>query len=58
MGRMYLPSYRSGTEKVAELRRTYSPGQVLPAIYGCNGLVDIQTIDQILRGEEPSGHVA
>jgi hypothetical protein len=49
MGRMYLPSYRAGTEKVAELRRTYSPGQVLPAIYGCNGLVDIQTVDQVLK---------
>jgi hypothetical protein len=58
MGRMYLPSYRAGTEKVAELRRTYSPGQVLPAVYGCNGLVDIQTIDQVLKSEKPSGHVA
>ena len=51
MGRMYLPSYRAGTEKVAELRRTYPPGKVLPVIYGCNGLVDIQTIDKILQGE-------
>src|ERR1022692_2266311 len=58
MGRMYLPSYRAGTEKVAELRRTYSPGQVLPAVYGCNGLVDIQTIDQILKDEKASGHIA
>jgi len=58
MGRMYLPSYRAGTEKVAELRRTYAPGQVLPAIYGCNGLVDIQTIDQILKDEKASGHAA
>jgi hypothetical protein len=46
---MYLPAYRSGTEKVAELRRTYPPARVLPAIYGCNGLVDIQTIDQVLQ---------
>jgi hypothetical protein len=50
LGRMYLPAYRSGTEKVAELRRTYPPARVLPAIYGCNGLVDIQTIDQVLQG--------
>jgi hypothetical protein len=50
LGRMYLPAYRSGTEKVAELRRTYPPARVLPAIYGCNGLVDIQTIDDVLRG--------
>jgi hypothetical protein len=49
LGRMYLPAYRSGTEKVAELRRTYPPARVLPAIYGCNGLVDIQTIDQVLQ---------
>ena len=49
LGRMYLPAYRSGTEKVAELRRTYPPARVLPAIYGCNGLVDIQTIDQVLK---------
>ncbi|MGA3265088.1 MAG: hypothetical protein ABSC47_13705 [Terracidiphilus sp.] len=49
LGRMYLPAYRSGTEKVAELRRTYPANRALPAIYGCNGLVDIQTIDQILK---------
>jgi hypothetical protein len=48
LGRMYLPAYRSGTEKVAELRRTYPANRVLPAIYGCSGLVDIQTIDQVL----------
>jgi len=28
-GRMYLPAYRSGTEKIAELRRTYPAGKVL-----------------------------
>jgi hypothetical protein len=50
LGRMYLPAYRAGTEKVAELRRSYPAEQVLPAIYGCNGLVDIQTIDQVLKG--------
>ncbi len=49
LGSMYLPAYRSGTEKVAELRRTYPPARVLPAVYGCNGLVDIQTIDQVLQ---------
>jgi hypothetical protein len=48
LGRMYLPAYRCGTEKVAELRRTYPADRVLPAIYGCNGLVDIQTVDQVL----------
>jgi hypothetical protein len=49
LGRMYLPAYRAGTEKVAALRRTYPAAKVLPAIYGCNGLVDIQTIDQVLK---------
>jgi hypothetical protein len=45
LGRMYLPAYRAGTEKVAELRRKYPAARVLPALYGCNGLVDIETID-------------
>jgi hypothetical protein len=50
LGRMYLPAYRSGTEKVAELRRSYPAEKVLPALYGCNGLVDIQTVEQALKG--------
>jgi hypothetical protein len=49
LGRMYLPAYRCGTEKVAELRRTYPADHVLPALYGCKGLVDIDTIDQVLK---------
>jgi hypothetical protein len=49
LGRMYLPAYRAGTERVADLRRSYPAEHVLPAIYGCNGLVDIQTIDQVLK---------
>jgi len=49
LGRMYLPAYRCGTEKVAELRRAFPADRVLPAIYGCNGLVDIHTIDQVLK---------
>jgi hypothetical protein len=49
LGRMYLPAYRSGTEKVAELRRCYPAKQVLEAIYGCNGLVDIVTVEQMLK---------
>jgi hypothetical protein len=48
LGRMYLPAYRCGTEKVAQLRRAYPAGKVLPVLYGCRGLVDIQTIDQVL----------
>jgi hypothetical protein len=50
LGRMYLPAYRCGTEKVAELRRTYPANKVLPVLYGCSGLVDIDTIDQVLKG--------
>jgi hypothetical protein len=50
LGRMYLPAYRSGTERVAELRRTYPAERVLPALYGCNGLVDIETVEQMLGG--------
>ncbi len=43
MGRMYLPCYRAGTEKVAELRRRHAPADLLPAVYGVRGLVDIVT---------------
>ncbi len=50
LGRMYLPAYRAGTDKVAELRRKHPAAKVLPVLYGCNGLVDIETIDQLLKG--------
>jgi hypothetical protein len=49
LGRMYLPAYRAGTERVAQLRRNYPAKLVLPAIYGCFGLVDIVTIDEVLK---------
>jgi hypothetical protein len=45
LGRMYLPAYRCGTEKVARLRRKYGPGQVLPVLYGAAGLVDCETVE-------------
>jgi hypothetical protein len=45
LGRMYLPAYLAGTEKVAELRRKYPPDRFLPALYGCRGLVDIATLE-------------
>jgi hypothetical protein len=48
LGRMYLPAYRAGTKKVAELRRKFSPAQLLPVLYGCAGLVDIVTIEKAL----------
>jgi hypothetical protein len=50
LGRMYLPAYRAGTEKVAELRRRYPAQDVLPALYGCRGLVDIATVEAAIRG--------
>jgi len=48
LGRMYLPAYRAGTEKVAALRRAHPPERIIPALYGVNGLVDLVTIDQVL----------
>jgi hypothetical protein len=53
LGRMYLPAYRAGTEAVAQLRRKYPPEKVLPALYGCAGLVDVVTVWQAL-GEKAS----
>ena len=53
LGRMYLPAYRAGTEKVAQLRRLHPANRVLPAIYGCSGLVDIVTIDEMLSKSSP-----
>jgi hypothetical protein len=51
LGRMYLPAYRAGTEKVAQLRRLHPAHRILPAIYGCSGLADIVTIDEVLKPE-------
>jgi hypothetical protein len=49
LGRMYLPAYRAGTEKVADLRRRFADEKVIPALYGCSGLVDVSTIDGVLE---------
>jgi hypothetical protein len=49
LGRMYLPAYRAGTEIVAQLRRLHPADEILPAIYGCSGLVDVVTIDDVLK---------
>jgi hypothetical protein len=48
LGRMYLPAYRAGTQKVAALRRSYPPSSFLPALYGANGLVDIATVERAI----------
>jgi len=53
MGRMYLPCYRRGTETVAALRRKYPPEQALPALYGCHGLVDINTVESAIKSGPP-----
>ena len=45
LGRMYLPAYRFGTEKVAALRKRYLPEEVLPVLYGAAGVVDAVTVD-------------
>jgi len=52
LGRMYLPAYRCGTEKIAELRREHPANRILPAIYGCSGLVDIETVDVALKSAD------
>ena len=49
LGRMYLPAYRTGTNRVAELRRRFPPAQLLPVLYGCSGLVDVTTIEPALH---------
>jgi hypothetical protein len=56
LGRMYLPAYRAGTEKVAELRRRYPDNRVLPVVYGCCGLVDVVTVDEVLRSQMAVAH--
>ena len=50
LGRMYLPAYRAGTAKVAELRRRYTAEKFLPVLYGCAGLVDGTTIEKAMAG--------
>ncbi len=46
LGRMSLPAYRAGTEKVAELLLRHPPARLVPALYGVNGLVDVVTVEQ------------
>jgi hypothetical protein len=48
LGRMYLPAYRAGTERVAAWRREYEAKRIIPALFGCNGLVDITTVEAVL----------
>jgi hypothetical protein len=53
LGRMYLPAYRAGTNRVAELRRQWPPEVVLPCLYGGLGPVDITTLEEAV--EEAAG---
>jgi len=48
LGRMYLPAYRAGTEKVAELRKLHPAAKVLPALYGALGVVDLTTVEDAI----------
>ena len=57
LGRMYLPAYRAGTELVAGLRRRYAPDRVLPALYGCRGLVDVTTVERAVLSDDAIGRV-
>jgi hypothetical protein len=52
LGRMYLPAYRAGTKKVADLRRRFPPDRLLPVLYGCSGLVDVTTIERVLLSRQ------
>jgi hypothetical protein len=45
LGRMYLPAYRAGTDLVAQLRRQYPAEKVIPALFGCGGVLDITTVE-------------
>lgn len=48
LGRMYLPAYRAGTERVADLRRRYAAERLTRVLYGCEGPVDVVTIEKAL----------
>jgi hypothetical protein len=49
LGRMYLPAYRAGTRCVSELRRRHGDDRVLPALFGCKGLVDLVTLGAVVE---------
>lgn len=50
LGRMYLPAYRAGTERVAAWRKQHAAKDLIPTLYGCHGLVDITTVEMALKG--------
>jgi hypothetical protein len=34
---------------VADLRRRYPAAKLLPVLYGCSGLVDVTTVEAVLK---------
>jgi hypothetical protein len=50
MGRMSLPIYMHGTDKVAVMLRKIPPEQLYPALYGFSGPADIVTIEELSSG--------
>ncbi len=52
LGRMYLPCYRAGTQRVAELRRLHPDDAVLPVVFGCHGLADVVTVSGLVAAVE------
>jgi hypothetical protein len=48
IGRLYLPVYKAGAEKVAALRRAVPSHVALPALFGVHGLVDVESIDDVV----------
>jgi hypothetical protein len=53
LGRMYLPAYRAGTEKVAALLAAHPLERLVPALYGARGMADVVTIDEVLGLPDP-----
>jgi hypothetical protein len=49
LGRMYLSAYQAGTRLVRRIRREHPPERALPALYGCAGLVDVTTIEDVIH---------
>src|SRR6266853_6356292 len=49
LGRIFFLNDPASTEKVAGLRRTFPDHEVIPALYGCSGLVDVTTIENVLK---------
>ena len=50
LGRMYLAGLsRRHREGGSAAPQAFPPERVLPAIYGCFGMVDINTVDEVLR---------